>query len=124
MSKVTRFNMEFQPEGVVRECVYASNYDTALSQLAALREELAKVSEERDRLRNGVESDMAEIDRIQSVYDAKFVQCRKLRVSLADAERRNAELLDLLRDIKDAPGGSSFRKHIEAALNKPEEAKS
>jgi len=36
---------------------------------------------------------------------------------LADAERRNAELLDLLRDIKDAPGGSSFRKHIEAALN-------
>ncbi|MGF6593143.1 hypothetical protein, partial [Pseudomonas sp. 2835] len=30
---------------------------------------------------------------------------------------RLAEALDLLRDIKDAPGGSRFRKHIEAALS-------
>ncbi|MGF6594502.1 hypothetical protein, partial [Pseudomonas sp. 2835] len=30
---------------------------------------------------------------------------------------RLAEALDLLRDIKDAPGGGRFRKHIEAALS-------
>lgn len=88
----------------------ADKLDTALSQLAALREELAEIKESlayRGSLLN------------RTQQRAEVAEQR-----LADAERRNAELLDLLRDIKDAPGGSSFRKHIEAAITKPEEAKS
>jgi len=80
-------------------------YEETQSQLAALREELAKVASERDKLRNGLESDMAEIDRIQSVHDAKFVQCRKLRVSLADAERRNSVHLKMIAGLVEYADG-------------------
>ena len=38
------------------------------------------------------------------------------------AEQRAGELEGLLRDINDAPGGSQFKKHIDAALKPAEEA--
>ena len=39
-----------------------------------------------------------------------------LQQRLTVAEKRSAELEELLRDINDAPGGSQFKKHIDAAL--------
>jgi hypothetical protein len=42
---------------------------------------------------------------------------REMNDELADLRARLAERDDLLRDIKDAPGGSSFKRHIEAALS-------
>jgi len=48
---------------------------------------------------------------------------------LADAERRNGELVELLREVVELPGVRSFRPRalwskVDAALTKPEEAKS
>ena len=95
---------------VLGEVVVAELYDAAQSELAALREELATAN-------RGLAN-------CKLALDAQTHNYNTSQQRLADADRRNAELLDLLRDIKDAPGGSSFRKHIEAALTKPEEAKS
>jgi rubrerythrin len=84
-------------------------FTAAQSELAALREELAKwksIAESNNQSANFWFAN--HVDQVDSHDDAKQ--------RLAAAEQRNAELLDLLRDIKDAPGGSSFRKHIEAAL--------
>lgn len=44
-----------------------------------------------------------------------------LQQRLAVAEQRAGELEGLLRDINDAPGGSQFKKHIDAALKPAEE---
>lgn len=49
------------------------------------------------------------LDRMIESHDA-------LQQRLTVAEKRSAELEELLRDINDAPGGSQFKKHIDAAL--------
>lgn len=113
MIEVTRFNMEFQPEGVVRECVYASNYDTAISQLAALREELGQCKGEYDRSANRVselQDQLACANKSANTYLAAWEKCAEFRDAseqrLADAERRN-ELLESQVLHKDA--GIEFR---------------
>ncbi len=84
--------------------------DDALSQLAALREELSKIT---------------------ARYDHAKFQRGSLRERLADAERRNAELAELLRDASGAVKGHAMTAwavplyiKISATLNKSEEAKS
>jgi len=102
MSNVLRFWCE---EAQNIRCVREEDYGSAQSELVALREEL----------------DEKGWDEMVTKLEDQNVE---LRERLGRVQRRNLELLDLLRDIKDAPGGSSFRGHIEAALLKPEEAKS
>lgn len=76
-------------------------YKKVCDELSALREELTVAKQE-------IESSTGnEVSAIEA---------------LTAAEQRNAELLDLLRGIKDAPGSSQFRKHIEAVLIKPTES--
>ena len=68
---------------------------------------------ERDALQQRLtEADHREDDRasLEHRHRAEFEACQA-------AERRVEVLEDLLRDIRDAPGGSSFKKHINAALN-------
>lgn len=50
------------------------------TKLYAAKPEFAVLQAQYQRLANGVESDMAEIDRIQGVYDEQFRKGRKLRM--------------------------------------------
>ena len=95
------------------ELVSRIDYDAAQSQLAALREELADITDQC-------------IDHV-NLYKAWTKERDDLQQRLADAERRNAIMSELLQQISDAYGSQlslyTLNK-IEAALNKPEEAKS
>lgn len=89
------------------------------SQLAALREELAE-SGKADHLR-------ARIAFLTKEVHARANERDDLQQRLADAERRNAELVDLLRITADWLNDSGATHtplvtRIDAALNKPEEA--
>jgi len=93
-----------------------SGYDTAQSELAALREEL----DESNRLLESVRKDW---------FDMKS-QRDSFQQRLADAERRNAVLTEALEGmIEYFPEGHSDGEcfsveRAKAALTKPEEAKS
>jgi hypothetical protein len=115
--------------GLDSDCVLASDYDAAQSELAALREEL--------------ERRVADWQALNHEFD-------NVDKRLADAERRNAELVELLRETcghysvltgiiltlsredqltsepmrKSAYAACDHGEKINAALNKPEEAKS
>jgi hypothetical protein len=115
---------------------WRKTYDAALTQLAALREELAG-------LQDSCAIDRRHLDRMIDHGD-------DLQQRLADAERRNAVLVNLLRETcghysvltgiiltlsredqltsepmrKSAYAACDHGKKINAALNKPEEAKS
>jgi hypothetical protein len=108
---------------------WRKTYDAALSELAALREELYVAKEARD---------------------AEMLEAIRLQSRLADAERWNVVLVNLLRETcghysvltgiiltlsredqltsepmrKSAYAACDHGKKINAALNKPEEAKS
>ncbi len=83
-----------------------SQRDTALSQLAALREEL---------------------DRVSQSWHGMKQQNDDIKQRLADADRRNSAMVSLLHRalavIRDE-GWNELEADITAALNKPEEAKS
>lgn len=105
MSEVKRYRAG---DFVQVQAVSAADYDAALSQLAALREELATV-------KKVAAGNMELLER------------------LADAERRNADMLNWLRQQARADKGSvagyAFTEAYNAlkkiaTLNKPEEAKS
>lgn len=96
--------------------VGVEHYDAAQSELAALREELA---------------------RVQKISDNYYSLTVEANQRLADAERRNAVMADLLRLIQVShgtmllsdPPQDPWKYHqidakISAALTKPEEAKS
>ncbi len=97
--------------------VRASDYDTALSQLATLREELANADP-------------------KGSFDKHMQYMREnaeLQTRLADAERRNAEFFELLSRWYELNAHGAFLIHdsqykivtdTAAALTKPEEAKS
>jgi hypothetical protein len=71
--------------GLDSDCVLASDYDTAQSELAALREELAGY-----RAANMVLRDEVKTERLRG--DAAVGDANEAEQRLADAKRRNAEL--------------------------------
>lgn len=74
--------------------------DAALSQLAALREELGQCKGEYDRSANRVSALQDELAELEEEFDTLEHTNITLKQRLADAERRNAELEGLLRDTK------------------------
>ncbi|NWB92287.1 hypothetical protein [Pseudomonas agarici] len=54
---------------------------------------------------------------LASDYDRVTAERDALQRLLNVADERVNQLEGLLRDINDAPGGSQFKRHIEAALN-------
>ena len=116
-------------KGAAGYYVYSKDYDTAQSQLAALREELATMTADRD-----AEKGMKATARLQRDSVTR---------RLADAERRNAELIQALTEAQyrvdqckvwngtgwthtglRAAAQGHVLDIINAALTKPEEAKS
>lgn len=65
---------------------------TAEQERDQLKAENERISGENQRLRAGVESDMAEIDRIQAVYDAHFRKSRSYRMQLDSATEERDRL--------------------------------
>ncbi|KOG01386.1 Uncharacterized protein ALO91_01418 [Pseudomonas syringae pv. aceris] len=68
----------------------------------------------------------AEIEQLKSEIAAYKASRERLHGWIREEQLKNVhlkarcdELEDLLRDINDAPGGSQFKKHIDAALSKP-----
>ena len=85
--------------------VLGADYDAAQSDLAALREELADLNRK---------------------FDMVCADADSLQQRLADAERRNAELIELLRrslGVISDMGWDELEADIGAALTKPEGAK-
>lgn len=82
MSEAQRYTYEVD-DGVFAECVLGEDYDAGQSELAALREELEQA--------NGALS-------IANETIGKFAD------SLTAAEQRNAELVELLRDVSKQAG--------------------
>ncbi len=129
MSEVERFHMAEWSEdagfGAMDDFVYARDYDEALSQLAALREELSRYRSGHANLvdRNALLRQRPDlpVDRIPA--HEKLID---LQQRLADADRRNAELRDALNGLVNADSVTmnSAMDKAEAALTKPEEAKS
>lgn len=81
-----------------------------------------------DRVTAERDAALAELGRYQSLFNQAQKAIDRLnelhRKRMAEIGRRltaadeRADVLDgLLRDINDAPGGSQFKKHIDAALN-------
>jgi hypothetical protein len=113
-------------------------YTDHQSELAALREELAttkngyKWESERAAMLlealNNCEADMAQHSSFESLYNAAIDERDAIQQRLADAERRNAELIGILEQARDCIDqmlpGFHLIAHIDAALTKPEEAKS
>jgi len=96
----------------------------AQSELSALREELASAYQSFDKLADIV--GFSE-ERLQQTGDSPMDCAIQLKQRLADAERRNAELIDLLRrtlGVISDMGWNELEADIRAALTKPEEAKS
>lgn len=85
MSEVQRFYSEISG----RECVYSKDFDAAQSELAALREELDLVNLSFESNFDAAQIARAERDLIQQ--------------RLADAERRNSELVELLQEARIYP---------------------
>jgi len=105
----------FKFEGLKGTAVEVLRLAPDQPELAALREELAAVV---------MNLKFAEEGSLSFAEEADLLQQR-----LADAERRNAELVELLREVVELPGARSFRPRalwskVDAALTKPEEAKS
>jgi len=128
--------------------VKASDYDAAQSELAALREELATAKRvgpphfcglpmsRNPHPEAGVPGRFLEVGTVRECIPC-FVSSRHnwaktaadLQQSLADAEQRNPDLLDICSSIQDDPRlwlmtSSDLSGKISAALTKPEEAKS
>lgn len=158
MSEVHRYNVvkmlsdvgnciSYDPHGP--EIVMARDYDTALSKLAALREELGQCKGEYDRSANKVSALQDELAELEEEFDTLEHSNITLKQRLADAKQRNAELtqalergkmwmgmfrawigdygvvaedhLMVIRTLKGLPHPPT---EFDAALNKPEEAKS
>ena len=114
--------------------VSAENYDTAQSELAALREELASVSsmacmlEDREWAEHAGKGPIAE--KMESAITELHNELSESRQRLADAERRNMFCESMLRQIMPCLAMSTnttaptYMRQIDAALTKPEEAKS
>lgn len=95
---------EYPEEGSTTLVEFEAPEDTALSQLAALREELRK-----------------EEKLLILMSDQKDAMQQRL----ADAERRNGVMASLLREgLEEFKEGDDWIDRVIAALNKPEEAKS
>ena len=92
---------------------------TLQSKIDALQALLTAADERVDRLESGIKWE-AERNALllASLTEAEDM----LSVTSLEAGRRIEQLEELLRDINDAPGGSQFKKHIDALL-KPEEPK-
>lgn len=103
MQKISRF---YGPNGE-RQYVQAADFDAAQIELAALREELA---------------------RVQKISDNYYALTVEANQRLADAERRNSETEDFIRKLIDEAGydwlSSESVARMKAFLTKPEEAKS
>ena len=110
MVLATKGLLELYPDMTVY--VKASDYDATQSEMAALREELAKSREAAKEELDGVK-----------YTRRKFRQERDdLQQRLTAAEQRNAALIELLRDIRDLPAGGSIPgSRIDDAL-KPTES--
>lgn len=121
MSEVTRFKMEFQPEGVVRECVYASDYDAAQSELSALREELA-AHKYKSELYDEVWPKATGMGFMNITM--ALAEIPRLQQRLTAAEERNAQLVELLREsLEEDDGTSDWLDRVVAALrDKPTES--
>ncbi|MFY3148471.1 hypothetical protein ACOTF6_09340 [Achromobacter xylosoxidans] len=77
-------------------------------------DELTRLLAENQRLRNGVDQDMAEVDRLQALYDSEWRKCKKLS---ADASAVRRALIAASNYI-DTLGGDS--KSYRAALSAPQ----
>jgi hypothetical protein len=77
-------------------------------------------AEDFDALQEELELQKLVTDAYKTKEGVSRGQVNNLRQRLTAAEQRNAALVELLRDIRDAPGGSQFNKHIDAALNPTE----
>jgi hypothetical protein len=70
------------------DLVLAANPAAVLELIA----EIERITRENQRLRAGVESDLAEIDRIQGVYDAHFRKTRSYRMQRDQAKDESEQL--------------------------------
>jgi len=130
--------------------VRAEDYSAAQSELAALREELAVLQTKHERTESALNGSMKALTRVDNMwkkrwldktgeaamalvvddeFKALFEEIKDYRQRLADAERQNGELVELLREVVELPGVRSFRPRalwpkVDAALTKPEEAAS
>ena len=66
--------------------------------------------------REEMESALGELEGLVEKLNNALGEIDDLQHRLTVAEQRAGELEGLLRDINDAPGGSQFKKHIDAAL--------
>lgn len=91
MSGVRKWHLSINLEGATKvyEVVLASDYDPAQSELAALREELAAVSQVNTQLAGQIESDRNE----------HAIAVEAMQQRLTAAEQRNASLLEVSRGL-------------------------
>jgi predicted nucleic acid-binding Zn-ribbon protein len=153
VSKVQRFNVigYKDPNGCF---VSSGDFDAAQSELAALREELAlkleayqgahmMVTDLKAEL-SALREELAERNSVINLKNRDALEAQTavtgwarkyddLQQRLADAERRNAELVKALTDTREALGREYWDQYagldetrdiLDAALTKPEEAKS
>ena len=115
---------EYPEEGSTTLVEFEAPEDTALSRLAALREELASVSRSFDEL--------AEIvgfseDRLTQSGDSPMDCAKQLQQRLADAERRNGEHIIILKhfaNLADVRNVGTHAMDYVSALNPNPEAAS
>ncbi|MFY2659263.1 Lar family restriction alleviation protein [Achromobacter xylosoxidans] len=101
---------------------WAAGWDQAIKQPQADKDggqqragdELTRLLAENQRLRNGVDQDMAEVDRLQALYDSEWRKCKKLS---ADASAVRRALIAASNYI-DTLGGDS--NSYRAALSAPQ----
>ena len=83
-------------------------------ELAELQATIARLTAENERLRAGVGSDMAEIDRIQGEYDKQF---RKVRELKAEIERLKGGQREPVSVVMPERGGISNRPNFNEGWN-------
>lgn len=86
-----------------------------------LREDLATAKRNEHNSEVAYKAAIERQDELREDLAAIINNRNELKERLTATEQRNADLVELLRDIRDAPGGSSFNKHIDVAL-KPTES--
>lgn len=91
MSEVKRFKMEFQPEGAVRECVYAADFDRVTAERDALQQRLTAADELADAL--------------EEKNAALHENCQRHREEKYSLRGRSDLLEGLLRDSRDVMSG-------------------
>ncbi|WP_288077380.1 hypothetical protein [Pseudomonas sp.] len=109
---------------------YHADLNATQSQLAALREELADcrfMLDNNSKVIDRVLKEKAEFRKTASkILKRRIAERNDTQQRLADAERRNAELVGLLERVSQVVPSQNYRllNEVCAALNKPEEAKS